>query len=82
MKWHFTSSKYRPKQLQKCLCLQNVKTRYSRCFIRILRYRYIEELNKEYWEDDDNLYEFSVFDAWAELKEIEDDYLEQYEDKG
>ena len=33
---------------------------------------------KEYWEDDENLYEFSDFDAWAELKEVEDDYLEKY----
>jgi len=78
MKWHKTSSKDRPERLQKCICLQDLKTRYCRCFIRIFRYNYIKEIDKEYWEDDDNLYAFSDFDAWAEWKEVEDDYLEKY----
>lgn len=75
MIWHRTSSTDRPKEKQRCLCIKKEKRRFSNYFIATLRYTEIKELDKEYWDDDDDdLYNFSDFDAWAELKEIENDY--------
>ncbi len=75
MIWHKTSSTDRPKELQRCLCIKKEKRRFSNYYIVTLHYTEIKELNKEYWKDDD-LYNFSDFDAWTELKEIENDYAQ------
>ena len=80
MIWHKTSSTDRPKEKQRCLCIKKEKRRFSNYYIVTLHYTKIKELDKEYWEDDDNLYNFSDFDAWAELKEIENDYAQWEED--
>lgn len=71
MIWHKTSSNDRPKELQRCLCIKKEKRRFSNYYITTLCYKIKD---KEYWDDGDSLYNFSDFDAWAELKEIEDDY--------
>lgn len=78
MIWHKTSSNDRPKEQQRCLCIIKEKRRFSNYYIVTLHYTKIKD--KEYWDDRDQLYNFSDFDAWTELKEIENDYTQWEED--